>query len=77
MRTIQLTLDDELVTALDQAVQSLKTSRFSFIEKALKEALENFDVQHFEQIHRQGYLNHPVEPGEFINYEAETLTQES
>lgn len=36
MRTIQMTLDDELVEAVDQVVKKLKTTRSAFTRMALR-----------------------------------------
>ena len=39
MRTIQMTLDDDLVKAVDRVSKQLRTSRSAFTRNALREAL--------------------------------------
>ncbi len=45
MRTIQMTLDDELVAAVDVVVKKLKTTRSAFARKALKEAIRQVNIE--------------------------------
>ena len=40
MRTIQMTLDDELVATVDQVVKKLKTTRSAFARRALSDAVQ-------------------------------------
>ena len=63
MKTVQMTLDDSLVEAVDQAAQDLGTTRSAFTRDALRAALTNLKER--ERRHRAGYERHPVEPGEF------------
>ena len=39
MRTIQMTLDDDLVQTVDEIVRALNTTRSAFTRKALQEAI--------------------------------------
>ena len=44
MRTVQMTLDEDLVKAVDRISKRLHTSRSAFARKALREALSRFKV---------------------------------
>lgn len=71
MRTIQMTLDDNLVKAVDQVAKELKTSRSAFTRKALQEALIRYNLEQLERKHRRGYEQHPVAVDEFSDWETE------
>jgi metal-responsive CopG/Arc/MetJ family transcriptional regulator len=65
MRTINLTLDDQLINAVDTVVKKLHTTRSAFTRFALKEALKTVRLQLQKQRHRKGYENAPVYKDEF------------
>jgi antitoxin component of RelBE/YafQ-DinJ toxin-antitoxin module len=44
MRTIQMTLDDDLVKAVDRVSKELHMSRSAFARKALREALARYSM---------------------------------
>ena len=71
MRTIQMTLDDDLVKAVDRVSKELRTSRSAFTRKALREALERYNVEQLEHRHRRGYEQAPVVADEFSVWEDE------
>lgn len=71
MRTIQMTLDDELVTTVDRVVSRLKTTRSAFTRDALREAVAAYTVKRLEQKHRAGYEKHPVTNDELGRWEEE------
>ena len=71
MRTIQMTLDDDLVNAVDRVSKQLKTSRSAFTRKALREALARINLEQLERKHRQGYKKYPVAGDEFSVWESE------
>ena len=71
MRTIQMTLDDELVKAVDRVSKQLHTSRSAFTRKALRDALARHSLEQLERKHRQGYEQHPVATDEFSVWETE------
>lgn len=71
MKTIQMTIDEPLLTAVDEAIASLNTTRSAFIREALTLALQRFKIAQFEQKHAKGYAQYPVEPGEFDVWEEE------
>ncbi len=65
MKTIQMTLDEELVTTVDRVVKSLHTTRSAFTRDALRLAIRNVHIAALEERHRRGYLNKPVVLKEF------------
>ena len=65
MRTVQMTLDRELVESVDAAAKRLGTTRSAFTRQALADALERLRVKELEERHRRGYERHPVRRGEF------------
>lgn len=71
MRTIQMTLDDDLVKAVDRISKQLHTSRSAFTRKALREALARHKLGQLERKHRQGYEEYPIAPDEFSVWETE------
>ena len=60
MKTVQMTLEDELVKSVDQAAKQLHTTRSAFTRSALKEALRSLKVRRLEEKHRKGYMTHPT-----------------
>jgi metal-responsive CopG/Arc/MetJ family transcriptional regulator len=77
MKTIQLTIDEPLLTAVDKQISDLNTTRSAFIREALLKALQGYKIAQLEQKHAEGYLRHPVEPGEFDTWETEQAWGES
>lgn len=71
MRTVQMTLDDELVDRVDNIVKELKTTRSAFTRQALKEAIDRFNVRRLEEVHRRGYELYPVTQEEFSVWESD------
>ena len=71
MRTIQMTLDDDLVTEVDHVSKELKTTRSAFTRNALREALKKYKIEEMERIHSQGYKQNPVNTEEFSVWEDE------
>lgn len=71
MRTVQMTLDDDLVEEVDQAVRELQTTRSAFARDALRAALHRHREAELEEQHRRGYQAHPVGAEEFGVWEAE------
>jgi metal-responsive CopG/Arc/MetJ family transcriptional regulator len=71
MKTVQMTLDDDLVKAVDEIVKEQKSSRSEFTRKALRYALKQFRDEQLEIAHRIGYAKKPVAPEEFSVWEDE------
>ena len=71
MKTVQMTLDDDLVEEVDQAVRELHTTRSAFARNALRAALRRHHEGQLEEKHRRGYQAHPVTAEEFGVWEGE------
>jgi metal-responsive CopG/Arc/MetJ family transcriptional regulator len=70
-KTIQMTIDENLLAQVDLAVQGLKTNRSAFMREALLWALRRLRLQQLEAQQERGYTQHPVQPGEFDGWESE------
>jgi metal-responsive CopG/Arc/MetJ family transcriptional regulator len=71
LKTIQMTIDEELLAEVDQITEALKTSRSAFIRDALQLALRHHSIAEQERRHAEGYARKPVAPGEFDVWQAE------
>jgi metal-responsive CopG/Arc/MetJ family transcriptional regulator len=71
MKVVQMTLDEELVAAVDRVAKKLGTTRSAFTRQALREAVERARLKGLERKHRDGYLRRPVRRGEFSAWEPE------
>jgi metal-responsive CopG/Arc/MetJ family transcriptional regulator len=71
MRTVQMTLDSELVDAVDRAARRQGTTRSAFARRALREALKQVQLRVLEDKQRRGYARKPVQSGEFDSWEGE------
>ncbi|MCZ6803964.1 MAG: ribbon-helix-helix domain-containing protein [Proteobacteria bacterium] len=71
MKTIQMTLDEDLLKSVDKAVKKLKTSRSAFTRDALWHALNRLNTTLLEKKHINGYKRHPVSEDEFAIWEQE------
>ena len=71
MRTVQMTLDDDLVESVDRIVEELKTTRSAFAREALRDAIHRFNIRQLEAKHRKGYELHPATEDEFSVWEEE------
>ena len=71
MKTVQMTLDENLVKAVDSAAKKLGTTRSAFTRGALRSALKEVHIRELESKHRAGYKHKPVKRGEFSGWESE------
>ena len=76
MRTVQMTLDEDLVEAVDRAAKKLGTTRSAFARRALREALGRAREKVLEDKHRAGYERSPARQGEFDVWESEQVWPE-
>ena len=77
MKTVQMTIDEELLRAVDTAVRNLGTSRSAFLREALQQALQQMQIAAMERQHIAGYERYPVEPGEFDIWQDEQVWEET
>jgi metal-responsive CopG/Arc/MetJ family transcriptional regulator len=73
MKTVQMTLDESLVKAVDNAAKKLGTTRSGFTREALRSALKEVRIRELESKQREGYKRKPVKPGEFSAWESEQV----
>lgn len=71
MKTVQMTLEEDLIKKVDLAARRLNTSRSAFTRNALRDALIKARMTQLEAKHRQGYLSHPAVANEFSVWESE------
>ena len=76
MKTVQMTLDEDLLEAVDRAARRVGTSRSAFTRGALRAALASARVQALEERHRAGYAGKAARRGEFSSWEAEQVWPE-
>jgi metal-responsive CopG/Arc/MetJ family transcriptional regulator len=77
VKTVQMTIDEQLLSEVDEAVQEMDTSRSAFVRDALRLALRQFRVAELERLHAEGYAREPVAPGEFDVWISEQAWSES
>lgn len=65
MKTIQMTIDEPLLKAVDRASKVRKTTRSAFIRYAVEAELRRERIRIQEARDAEGYARKPVEPGEF------------
>ncbi len=71
MKPIQITIDEQLLQKVDQAIKEIKVARSQFISEALEFALRRLEIEELEQRQVNGYRDHPIIPGEFDFWESE------
>jgi len=71
MKTIQMTIDEPLLEAVDRVVERRRTTRSAFVRQALEAALERDRLAAMEDQHARGYAKHPVNDQEFDVWVAE------
>ncbi len=64
MKTIQMTIEEQLLAEVDRTTQALHTTRSAFIREALQAALRRHAMAALERQHAQGYAVQPPTPGE-------------
>jgi metal-responsive CopG/Arc/MetJ family transcriptional regulator len=65
MKTIQMTIDERLLMAVDKMTRARKTTRSAFIRDALEAKIQRERIREEEGRHAEGYARKPVAPGEF------------
>ena len=73
MQTVQMTLDEDLVSEVDAAIKTLGTTRSAFTREALRLALARLRERELERRHREGYERTPVVPDELSDWEGEQV----
>jgi metal-responsive CopG/Arc/MetJ family transcriptional regulator len=73
MKTVQLTIDEELLSQVDRISKKLRTTRSAFTRGALRAALLHLREIGLERKHRDGYQRHPVRREELGLWEKEQV----
>jgi metal-responsive CopG/Arc/MetJ family transcriptional regulator len=66
-----MTLDDDLVEAVDEVLKKLKMTRSAFTRQALRNALAQANIKEMENKYKKGYEKEPVRRSEFDIWESE------
>jgi metal-responsive CopG/Arc/MetJ family transcriptional regulator len=73
MKTVQMTIDEALLTQVDTLIEELGTNRSAFMRDALESALKQRQVKMLEEQHRAGYERHPLTSDEFDIWQEEQV----
>ena len=65
MKTIQMTIDEKLLEAVDKLTAELETTRSAFVRDLIKAELRKRHQRELERRHAEGYRKHPQKPEEF------------
>ncbi len=76
MRTIQITIDEELLNDVDRTVDELGANRSAFIRGALQAALHRHRVQKLETQDAGGYAQQPQRRDEVTEWLDEQVWDE-
>lgn len=65
MKTIQITIDEKLLTRMDRVLKGRPRLRSAFIRESIANQLRFLRRGQLEALHREGYRKLPVREGEF------------
>lgn len=65
MKTVQMTMEADLIEQVDRCAKRLGTTRSAFARVALREALRRLELEELEQQHISGYRKFPPMTQEF------------
>ena len=65
MKTVQMTLDENLIQTVDKVVKQRHTTRSAFTREALEQAIARIKTERLEEKHRNGYIRKPETDDEF------------
>lgn len=77
MKTVQMTIDEELLSEVDDVIQSLRTTRSAFIRGALQLALHRYHIDMLERQQAEGYARYPSTAADVDEWAAEQVWGES
>jgi metal-responsive CopG/Arc/MetJ family transcriptional regulator len=70
MKTIQITMPEELLVRLDQAVAAEGSNRSAVARQAFEELLFRLEVEKMERAHAEGYARKPQDLDEIADWES-------
>lgn len=65
MKVIQVSLEDDLLVALDERLRAVGVARSAFVRDAVARELRRQITEEKDRRYRHGYEKFPIEPGEF------------
>jgi hypothetical protein len=71
VKTVQMTLDEDLIREVDKLVKALHTTRSAFTRAVLRRAVQQKKDLLLEAKHRKGYERHPAGESELLGWEDE------
>lgn len=71
MKTIQLEIEESMLTEVERVTRALDMTREDFVRTALERALQQQEIIALEQKHARGYDRHPQAADEVGEWEAE------
>ncbi len=71
MKTVPMTIDDDLIREVDAVAEKRGTTRPAFTRKALRSYLDYLNTQELEKRQIEGYKQYPPKGGEFDVWENE------
>ena len=73
MKTVQMTLDEDLIAKVDRIATQLGSTRSAFTREALRQAIKQIELEDKERKHLEGYARQPVSSEEFNDWEDEQV----
>jgi metal-responsive CopG/Arc/MetJ family transcriptional regulator len=73
MKTIQMTIDENLLEEVDRVVDEMGTNRSLFIRHALQAALHQYAIEQLEARHATGYAAQPANEEEVAEWSSERV----
>jgi metal-responsive CopG/Arc/MetJ family transcriptional regulator len=70
LKTIQVTLPQDLLARIDQMVAEQQTNRSVFARQAFEEILFRLRIEQMERQHAEGYARQPQDPDEIALWES-------
>ncbi|MFH2116274.1 MAG: ribbon-helix-helix domain-containing protein [Spirochaetota bacterium] len=73
MRTVQMTIDEALLSEVDQVIHSLRTTRSALIREALQLALHHYHIDVLKRQQAAGYARYPSTTSDVAEWAAEQV----
>ena len=73
MKTVQLTLEDDLLDRVNREIIQQQISLSAFVRESLGHYHHRLKIREQEKQKRSGYIQHPIEKGEFDVWEDEQV----
>jgi metal-responsive CopG/Arc/MetJ family transcriptional regulator len=70
LKTVQITVPEQLLVRIDEAAARLKTNRSSLARQAFEETLFHLRLAQMEQQDAEAYARQPQDPAELADWES-------